>query len=949
MTTPEARARIEIDKQLEESDWVVQDRAAMNLYAGQGVAVRYFQMATGHGEADYLLFVDQQPVGALEAKPVGHTLSGVEIQTKKYSEGLPERLDAPVTPLPFLYESTGAETQFTNLLDPVPRSRPVFAVHRPETIVEWLSEKPLATWASGWQVGEPKPSGWGSGHPATVRGRIQALPDLDEKGLWPNQKRAVRGLEASLADNRPRSLLQMATGSGKTFTAVTSVYRLIKYGGARRVLFLVDRSNLAEQAEKEFANYRTPDDGRKFTELYNVQRLTGSTVGSSSKVVICTIQRLYSILKGEEELPEDAEEGSQFDLAGTEIKEPAPVVYNAAIPPEFFDVVFVDECHRSIYSLWRQVLEYFDCFLVGLTATPAAHTFGFFKQNLVMEYRHEEAVADGVNVDFEVYRIRTKITEEGGVIASEPGIVVPIRDRKTRERRWETPDEDIAYTAKQLDSDVVAMDQIRTVIRTFRDRLFTEIFPGRKEVPKTLVFAKDDSHAEDVVRIFREEFAKGNDFAQKITYKTTGAKPADLIQAFRNDYFPRIAVTVDMVATGTDIKPVEIVMFLRSVKSRTFFEQMKGRGVRVIDETALTAVTPDARKKTHFVIVDCVGVCEREMADTHPLERKKSVTFRALLQHVAQGGTDADYLSSLASRISRLHQQCTGADETRIRDVGDCALTEVSHAILQALDPDRQESEARTRCGVPADEKPTPEQIAQAAKALAKEATKPLAANPALRTLLEDLKKAYDQYIDETSQDELIEAGASPQAREKAKALVQDFETFLRENKDEVAALEFFYAQPHSKRLRYKDVKALAAAIEKPPRSWATERIWNAYATLDASHVRGGSMKRVLTDIVSLVRFALHQQDELAPFPEQVRERFDHWVAQQGQAGREFTEEQRRWLEMMRDHVEANVEIGRGDFQYTPFAEQGGLAAVTRVFGTDLSGVLSELNEVLAA
>jgi type I restriction enzyme R subunit len=419
----------------------------------------------------------------------------------------------------------------------------------------------------------------------------------------------------------------MATGSGKTLTAISALYRLIKFGGARRVLFLVDRTNLGEQAEREFQGFRSPDDNRKFTELYNVQRLTGTTVGSSTKVVIATIQRLYSMLTGTELAPED-EEGSQFESGGPAPKEPMPVAYNATIPPESFDVIVIDECHRSIYSVWQQVLDYFDAFLVGLTATPAAHTYGFFHQNLVMEYGHEEAVADNVNVDFEVYKIRTKISEEGSVIEAAAEPVVGKRDTRTRKVRWEASDEPIAYDAQKLDRAVVAPDQIRTIVRTFRDRVCTEIFPGREHVPKTLVFAKSDSHAEDIVGIVREECGKGNDFCRKITYKVTGKKTKDLIHEFRTSFNPRIAVTVDLVATGTDIRPIEVVMFLRSVKSRVLFEQMKGRGVRTISKTELHQVTPDAPAKTHFVIVDCVGVTESDLADTQPLERKKTVPLR---------------------------------------------------------------------------------------------------------------------------------------------------------------------------------------------------------------------------------------------------------------------------------------------------------------------------------
>ena len=951
--TPEQQAREQIDLTLAEAGWIIQDRAELNLSAGLGVAVREFQMASGHGFADYMLFVDGKAVGVLEAKPAGYPLTSVELQADKYATGLPDGLNPPVNPLPFLYMSTGVETRFINGLDPDPKSRRISGVphiHRPSTLAEWLRAETLDAWVKRLHGDGGLYTAADAGNPSSFRARLQTLPPLEQGFLYPNQVEAVTNLEHSLKRNLPRSLVQMATGSGKTIFAITSAYRLIKYGGARRVLFLVDRSNLGEQAEKEFQGFRTPDDNRKFTELYNVQRLTSNTIGSSSKVVITTIQRLYSMLKGEPEFAGEAEEESRFESAGAAMSEPLPVVYNTTYPPEYFDVIVIDECHRSIYTLWRQVLEYFDAFLIGLTATPAKQTFGFFNKNLVMEYDHERAVADGVNVDFEVYNIRTKITKGGSTIEATPDTMVEYRDRQTRERRWERPDEDITYDANELDRRVVAKDQIRTIVRTFRDRLFTEIFPGRTEVPKTLIFAKDDSHAEDIVEIIRDEFGRGNAFCQKITYKVTAANPRDLIQAFRNSFEPRIAVTVDMVATGTDIRPIEIVMFMRAVKSRVLFEQMKGRGVRVIDVNELKAVTPDAQAKTHFVIVDCVGMTDHDPGDTQPLERKKTVPFKALLEHVAMGGTDPQVLSSLASRLSRLARQCGPEEHERVAEAsGGISISDISRSIVDALDPNRQVTKARQIFDVPSDEEPTGAQVGQAAETLVKKATEPIATKPALRTLLQDLKREVEQVIDEVSQDELLEAGASEEAKEKAKALVTSFERFLEEHRDEIDALQFFYAQPYSKRLHFKDIKELAEAIKAPPRSWTPEKLWRAYETLQSDQVRGASAKRLLTDIVSLVRFATNKDDELVPFADQVHDRFDDWLAQQGNAGREFTADQLRWLEMMRDHVATSLEMTVDDLDYAPFAEEGGLGRAAQVFGDDLRELLDELNGVLAA
>ncbi len=506
MVKPEDAARLHIDDALTQAGWVVQDAKATNIYAGRGVAIREFLLKPGHGSADYLLHVDGNVVGVVEAMKEDDTLTGVEVQSEKYSVGLPDHVLAPYQPLPFLYQSTGPETRFTSLLDPKPRSREVFAFHRPETFAAWLG-----TDTDNVAVEEPIDPTC-----RVLRARLQQLPAFDETGLWQPQFATW----SNPWSRTSRALIQMATGSGKTFTAVSSIYRLVKFAGARRILFLVDRANLGDQALKQFRQYQTPDDGRKFTELYNAQLLRSNLIDPAARVVITTVQRLYSVLRGDEELPPEAEEGSLFESGMTALrKEPLEVAYNPSFPIETFDVIFVDECHRSIFNVWRQVLEHFDAFLIGLTATPAKQTLGFINKNLVMEYGHEQAVADRVNVDFDVYRIRTRITEQGAVV--DAGEWVDKRHRQSRKKRWEQLDEALIYSSSALDRAVVAEDQIRTVIRTYRDEVCTEILPGRTMVPKTLIFAKDDSHADDIVQIVREEFGEGNDFCKKITYRTS--------------------------------------------------------------------------------------------------------------------------------------------------------------------------------------------------------------------------------------------------------------------------------------------------------------------------------------------------------------------------------------------------------------------------------------------
>ena len=715
----------------------------------------------------------------------------------------------------------------------------------------------------------------------------------------------------------------MATGSGKTYTAVSFIYRLIKHAKAERILFLVDRSNLGRQTLKEFQQYTTPDDGRKFTELHNVQHLTTNRIDEVSKVCITTIQRLYSMLKGDSDFDEENESESLFNSdSGNQTV--AEIEYNPNIPISTFDFIITDECHRSIYNRWRPVLEYFDAFLVGLTATPSKQTLGFFHQNLVTEYSHERAVADGVNVGYDVYRIKTEIAEKGGKIPS--GFYVDKRDKLTRKIRWELLDEEMEYSANQLDRDVVADDLIRKVIQTFRDNLFTEIFPSRKHVPKTLIFAKNDSHAEDLLRIVHREFGKGNDFCKKITYRTTGDTAENLLASFRNSYNPRIAITVDMVATGTDIKPLECIIFMRNIRSRVYFEQMKGRGTRTISSTDLHGVTPDTHHKTRFVIVDAVGVCENDKTDSRPLERKRSVPFDKLLESVMLGNRDPDTLTSLAGRLAQLDREIGDDERKRVTEVsGGLSLQRMIHTLFDAMDPDKDEQligliASPTETPVPEHirlllespaESLTQEQIQERADWLISEACKPFN-NPDVRNTLIDLKRQQEQTIDTVSQDNVTFAGFDLEAEAWAEERVESFKQFIAENRDELTALQILYSKPYGQRhLTYQQVQQLAEAIEKPPYHLTTAELWRAYEQLDQLKVKGAGPDKLLADIISLVRFAIDDTATLEPYKETIDRRFQEWLNNQEGS---FSEEQMAWLEMIKDHIATSLRIEMDDF-----------------------------------
>ena len=801
--TSEREARQTIDSMLEASGWQIQNYAERATDTSLGVAVREFQLQDDQS-ADYLLFVNEVAVGIIEAKKEGMTLGGALQQAERYRASLPDTLTT-LQGCPFLYASTGIETYFQDKRDPDSRSRPVFTFHTPDALRNTLD-------------------------PRTLRRRLKDdLPDLETGILWNCQFEAITELEKSFADANQRALIQMATGSGKTYVAVSSVYRLIKFAKIKRVLFLVDRNNLGRQALREFQSYMTPDDGRRFTDLYNVQHLSSNVIDDTSSVCITTIQRLYSMLTGEPDYESDDEESSDFEQETADTT-PQKVIYNPKIPIDTFDLIIVDECHRSIYGKWRHVLEYFDAFIIGLTATPYNQTLGFFNHNLVYEYRHEQAIEDNVNVGYYVYRIKTEITESGSTVAE--GSYVARRDRVSRRLTWEELGEDEEYTGIQLDRKVVAEDQIRTVIQTFKDSLWTELFPSRQTVPKTLIFAKDDSHAEDIVKIVREVFSKGDDFCQKITYRSD--KPEDLIRRFRTQFNPRIAVSVDMISTGTDIKPLECLVFMRAVQSSGYFEQMIGRGVRTINRDDLRAVTSDATEKNHFIIVDAVGVCESVKTDS------------------------------------------------------------------------------QSRPGEPSTTEPNG----------------PRERDP-------------NQLLDDVSVDRVIETGFEPQSFTQAATVIHDFKRFINEHIDELAALQILCRVPEVQGTLTEDkLKELEEVLQQHSNSLSRESLWFAYERRSPENVQGNTKQR--TDIISLVRFAMGYNLYLEPFNATVKRRFEEWITD-----KDFTSEQREWLEMIRDHIATSLEIRISDFEYTPFAQRGGVAKAYQFFGDDLEDMLKELTQKL--
>ena len=911
--TPEQRAREVIDRKLLQSGWIIQDVKSLNPMAAMGVAVREFPTSTG--EVDYALFVEGVPVGVVEAKKseAGENITAVEKQSARYANSSFKWVKCEYS-IRFAYEATDKLTRFTDYADIKYRSRKVFSFHRPETLAALLKQ------------------------PDTLRNNMKHFPPLDTTGFRQCQITAIQNLDASFAHNKPRALVQMATGAGKTFTAITSVYRLLKYGKMNRVLFLVDTRSLGEQAEREFLAYRPNDDPRSFSQIYGVHRLKSAYIPGGVQVCISTIQRMYSILKGEE-LDASAEETSFYEYVTADTKAPKDVVYNAKYPPEFFDCIIVDECHRSIYNVWSQVLEYFDAFIVGLTATPDNRTFAFFNENVVSEYPREQAIIDCVNVGEDVFLIETQISKNGALIMKQ---MIETRSRLSREKRWKQMDEDVDYKPPQLDREIVNPSQIRAVIRTFKENVFTTLFPRRKEVPKTLIFAKTDSHADDIIQIVRDEFNEGNAFCQKITY--SAENPEGILSEFRNGYYPRIAVTVDMIATGTDVKPIECLIFMRDVRSKNYFEQMKGRGTRTLSKDDLQKVSPSATEnKDHFVIVDAVGVTKSKKSSTRTLERKPSVSMKELMMNVVLGALDENTLTSLANRVIRLNSRMTASEKKGFEETVGLPAGRVAEQLLDAFDEDVIAQKAQADFDTTS---PTPEQLTQSQKALIAQAITPFL-SPEARDYMENVRRNHDQIIDNVNLDTVLFAGFDVQQEANAERAIQTLRDFIVENRDEIIALRILYDQ------RYKDrpmaISRLKALYEKLKAKGVTvERLWDCYAIQKPGKVKGGTLGQ-LADLVSIIRFEMGYADHLAPFADRVNYNFMQWTLRRNAGAVHFTDEQMEWLRLIKDHIAVSLSVEPEDLELSPFDRRGGLGRFYEVFGAHYEDILREMNVELVA
>ena len=851
--TPEEKARVKIDQMFEDAGWKVVDR---DFYSPSITAAAIREgLLTGNHEADYFLFLNGKAVGVLEAirAEVDVTSSVVCEQAAMYARGVPNCYQAWMKPLPFCFQSNGEQTFFRDFRDEGGNLELINRIYTPKEMVKMLG------------INDP----------------YAGLPTLKKKGLRDCQYEAITELEKSFRAGQNKALMVLATGSGKTYTACLASYRFLAYTPMKRVLFLVDRNNLGKQAEGEFGMFRLTENGDPFNTIYTVNRLKSAKIPSDSNVVISTIQRLFSLLKGDDIVDIDEDD----DIVET----PVDLPENPTLPKDFFDLIIIDECHRSIYGNWKKVLDYFSSAkMIGLTATPVPETMAFFNNNRIVNYTLEKSIVDGVNVDCRIYRIKTETTENGGAIRK--GDKLHVVTRYTGKVETISQKETKQYTKEELNRSVINPAQIKLVLETYRDSVYSEMFtdpqrePDMDYLPKTLIFALNESHATNIMNIAKEVFGhpgENDPYVQKITYSAGDSN--ELIRHFRNDKEFRIAVTCTLVATGTDVKPLEVVMFMRDVQSEPLYVQMKGRGVRTIGDEQLRNVTPNAFSKDCFFLVDAVGVTEHEKhiptvgGDDEPSE---TITLKRLLELITHGNLPDKFLRTLASRLARISNKCTDEQKATFAGMAGIGMKDLSSMIFNALEQGSL---------------PPFEDINQPNNER-KGLVSSLANNPEARQYLLILNAGFVETL-MPGEDTLISKGFS---MEEARETTEAFEKYCKEHQDDIKALSIIWNNEGDP-LTYSLLLDLENKLKMANNRFTSSRLWNSYALISPDDVRKHSTKEeqaAMTNIIQLVRFAYHQIERLDSVYATASQYFNLWC---GQRNNEKTAKQ---IEVMRQVVE---------------------------------------------
>lgn len=871
---PEQKARIKIDAMLQNAGWTVVSRDDFTPDAVNAQAVEE-NLMKGNLEADYILYLDGKAIAVVEAKREENKL-GLEVaeQAQNYGNILPNWVQAWKTPLPFIFLSNGNLLLFKDMREKEPTYKVLKKMFTPKEIVNLAGSDIQSDYA-----------------------KLPALPPVGPKGLRECQFEAITNLEISFKQGLKKALIVLATGAGKTFTACTAAYRLLNYMGAKRVLFLVDRNNLGKQAEGEFGTYKLTETGNAFSDEYIVHRLRSVEKIGNASVVISTIQRLFAALTGQEldEADDDEEMDHDDDTPGKQVQ----LTGNVLLPPDFFDVIIIDECHRSIYGDWQQVLTYFSSAkIIGLTATPTPEAEAFFNKNRVVNYTLEKSIADGVNVPPRVYRIKTEISEAGGTL--NEGEKVKKVSNWTGQEITKKQKEEKQFTKTEIDRSVVVPSQIETVVQAYKDAIYESLYPERKKdwnmIPKTLFFAKKETHAQDILnaieKVFGKEFPDGKlpqHYAQLITCKSGNTN--QLISDFRNNKDFRIAITVTLVATGTDVRPLEILVFMRDINSEVLYTQMKGRGCRTISDDKLRSVTTNANSKDCYYLVDAVGVTEHEKSMPTPGKGpgKRVLSLKDLLEHLAHREVSDENLTLLAGYLSNVNKKAEEEDLIELNELlGSITVKQLAINIFDALAPETyslpeyQENE------------PNNERMLLIS---------PLINNVKARKKLLEINAGFIK-VAVDKPDTLISAGFS---KEQAKSYIDIFEQYLEDNKDEVEALRILYNQ-EKVAITYSMLKDLEKKLLAYNNQFKSEFLWTCYQTLDGESGKVKPLNKetelgVLTNLIQLVRYGYKIDNELVSLKRRFGSYFNLYC---GQAWRKFTPEQVEIVQQIAEYIVQN-------------------------------------------
>lgn len=870
---PEEKARIKIDKQLIDAGW---DIVARDEYIPFNASAVKEALMQGNKESDYLLFVDDKAIAVVEAKAEDNSLGDIVAQQAEWYSKNPQGWVGLWFPnqIPFVYLANGNKIYFKNMLESDSEYVELSEMHSPKKMLQMLGKK----------------SEYG------------ALPRIEKKGLRDCQYDAEVKLEASLKAGRKKALAILATGSGKTYLACLASYRLLNYTPTKRVLFLVDRNNLARQTETEFSLFDRTEKQKPMNELYQINRLT-KPENIQGDIIISTIQKLFAVLTGQT-ITEDDEDKEDEKLGLKDVIKNEPDIVlgkDLKLPPDYFQFIIVDECHRSIYGKWKAVLDYFkDAKVLGLTATPTPEAYAYFNKNIVEEYTYEDSVVDGVNVPARVYRIITDATVHGGTI--NQGETVTDVNRSGEIVDEYNAQQRIDYAPNQLDRSVINPNQIGSVLKSYMESIYTDLYPEREEnwnyIPKTLIFAKDDNHATKIVeiakKVFAEKFPSGkvpDNFVQKITYSAGDSNA--LIRELRTEKDFRIAVTVTLVATGTDVKPLEVVLFMNDVKSEVLYTQMKGRGCRTLNEDKLREITPNADSKNCFYIVDAVGVTESDKHIPQPGkggkgENPKPLRLDQLLERLSHGEVSDDNLALLrdyCSTIQKRYEDNPLFERHLNMFISDYDFSprglanNINHALSQNL--------------LPPFENISDENSAR------KNLIFCLMSNLSARKKLLEMLRGYYAVTPE-KEDEVIYKGFS---KETAKSFIANFEQYLNDNADKIEALRIIYNSEDTA-ITYSMLTELQDKLIAENGQFTPYYIWKNYKILDNDgNVEELDTKqniKALTHLIQLVRFAYHKSNKLVSLIKGYSQRFSLYC---GQAQRELTDDQKEIMKQIADYI----------------------------------------------